>query len=113
MIELMQIYGSEVSDHTHLSSAMISGRRKVQKASIVRQFRRWNPNFHEHFRFENGKWIPKLGHQGELERRIKCRSERRLQNKKMGAMMSTTPSPNHQSLGSSSMVTSIETMMGG
>jgi hypothetical protein len=78
MLDLMQAYGSEVSDHTHLSSAMTSGKRKVQKASIVRQFRRWNPNFHEFFRHEGGQWIPKLGIQGELDRRASNRAERRL-----------------------------------
>jgi hypothetical protein len=78
MLELMQAYGSEVSDHTHLSLALTSGKRNVQKASIVRQFRRWNPNFQEFFRHEGGKWIPKLGHQGELDRRARNRAERRL-----------------------------------
>jgi len=75
MVELMQIYGSEVSDHTHFS---MSKQRKVQKASIVRQFRRWNPNFHEFFRHEGGKWVPKLGREGELERRAQNRADRRL-----------------------------------
>ena len=78
MLDLMQTYGSEVSEHTNLSSAMTSGKRKVQKASIVRQFRRWNPNFHEYFRHEGGKWVPKLGQQGELDRRARNRAERRL-----------------------------------
>jgi hypothetical protein len=78
MLELMQAYGSEVSDHTHLSMALTSGKRNVQKASIVRQFRRWNPNFQEFFRHEGGKWIPKLGHQGELDRRARNRADRRL-----------------------------------
>lgn len=82
MLELMQTYGSEVSDHTHLNSSTLNAdnknRKTVQKASIVRQFRRWNPNFHEFFRHENGKWVPKLGLQGELDRRARSRTDRRL-----------------------------------
>lgn len=96
MLDLMQTYGSEVSDHTHLSSAMTSGKRKVQKASIVRQFRRWNPNFHEYFRHEGGKWVPKLGRQGELDRRARNRAERRLR-KVVGGGGSNTNTNNNKS----------------
>ncbi|GAX17562.1 hypothetical protein FisN_18Lh212 [Fistulifera solaris] len=80
MLELMHTYGSEVSDHTHLPvSPGSESKRKVQKASIVRQFRRWNPNFHEFFHFQEGKWVPKLGVKGELERRAQNRALRRLE----------------------------------
>ena len=78
----MQTFGSEVSDHTHLPSSLLGGnqsKRQIQKASIVRQFRRWNPNFHEFFEHRAGKWVPKLGIEGELERRAKNRALRRQQ----------------------------------
>ena len=80
MLELMQTYGSEVSEHTQLPSSLHpNGKRTVQKASIVRQFRRWNPNFTEYFEFRCGKWVPKLGVQAELQRRAQNRAERRAQ----------------------------------
>jgi hypothetical protein len=69
MIEMMQVYGSEVSD----SVMPIRKNQNIQKASIVRQFRRWNPNFLEHFHHVHGKWTPKLGHDGELHRRQEAR----------------------------------------
>ena len=75
----MHTYGSEVSDHTHLPVPPADSKRKVQKASIVRQFRRWNPNFHEYFHFQEGKWAPKLGVKGEQERRAQNRALRRLE----------------------------------
>jgi hypothetical protein len=73
MIEMMQLYGSEVSD----SVMPIRKNQNIQKASIVRQFRRWNPNFLEHFHHVHGKWVPKLGRDGELKRREQARVERR------------------------------------
>lgn len=54
MFELMKEYGSEGSD-----SAILPRKDMVQKASVVRQFRRWNPNFFEYFVHKEGKWIPR------------------------------------------------------
>ena len=72
MIQMMQTYGSEVSD-----SVMPIGRKThIQKASIVRQFRRWNPNFLQHFHHVHGKWVPKLGQEGELARRRQARLDK-------------------------------------
>jgi hypothetical protein len=73
MIEMMQLYGSEVSD----SVMPIRKNQNIQKASVVRQFRRWNPNFLEHFHHVHGKWTPKLGRDGELQRRQEARVEAR------------------------------------
>ena len=73
-------YGSEVSD-----TAMPPRKSYVQKASVVRQFRRWNPNFTEWFVHISGKWIPKLGMEGEKKRRQEARlafSERRSKKQK-------------------------------
>ena len=66
----MQIYGSEVSD-----TVMPPRKLNIQKASVIRQFRRWNPNFLKYFYFKDGKWIPKLGNEGELERRKTTRKK--------------------------------------
>lgn len=66
----MHEYGSEVSEN-----AVPPRRDNVQKASVVRQFRRWNPNFLEYFIHKGGKWIPKLGKRGELERRARARAD--------------------------------------
>lgn len=66
----MRTYGSEVSD-----MAMPPRKSCVQKASVVRQFRRWNPNFLEWFEHVNGQWVPKLGREGELKRRQQARQE--------------------------------------
>lgn len=40
---------------------------------IVRQFRRWNPEFFSFFLHVNGEWVPKLGRDGELRRRAEKR----------------------------------------
>lgn len=72
MLELMRIYGSELSD-----TVMPARKTKIQKASVIRQFRRWNPNFLEYFQYSAGKWVPKLGKQGELKRREEARKQRR------------------------------------
>ena len=77
MIELMQIYGSEISDAT-----LPPRKNCIQKASVVRQFRRWNPNFLEYFEHVNGRWIPKLGREGEIKRRELSRREAVLNKKK-------------------------------
>jgi len=69
MLSLMREYGSEVSD-----TAMPPRKQHVQKASVVRQFRRWNPNFLEWFEFRNSQWVPKLGREGELRRREEARN---------------------------------------
>ena len=66
----MRQYGSEVSD-----TAMPPRKLNVQKASVVRQFRRWNPNFLEWFEYRNGQWLPKLGKEGELRRREQSRRQ--------------------------------------
>jgi hypothetical protein len=78
MLQLMRDYGSELSD-----TAVPPRKEKVQKASVVRQFRRWNPTFFEHFYHKNGKWIPKLGKKGELERRARARASAMGPNKKI------------------------------
>lgn len=70
MLQLMRDYGSELSD-----TAVPPRKDAVQKASVVRQFRRWNPTFFEHFVHKNGKWVPKLGKKGELDRRAKVRGD--------------------------------------
>jgi hypothetical protein len=80
MLTIMREYGSEVSD-----TAMPPRKSYVQKASVVRQFRRWNPNFTEWFVHINGKWIPKLGAEGEKKRRQDARlaySEQRSKKQK-------------------------------
>ena len=63
-MEIMSVYGSEVSE-----TSVPPRKENVQKASVVRQFRRWNPNFFEFFIHKDGKWTPKLGKEGELKRR--------------------------------------------
>ena len=68
MLSIMREYGSEVSD-----TAMPPRKSYVQKASVVRQFRRWNPNFTEWFVLTNGIWTPKLGPEGEKKRRQEAR----------------------------------------
>jgi hypothetical protein len=77
MIEMMQLYGSEVSDSVMPIRSGKNHVMTIQKASVVRQFRRWNPNFLEHFHHVHGKWVPKLGRDGELKRREHARLERR------------------------------------
>lgn len=72
MLEIMKIYGSEVSE-----TAIPPRKDNVQKASVVRQFRRWNPNFFEFFYHKDGKWVPKLGKEGELKRRAQARKSAR------------------------------------
>jgi hypothetical protein len=56
MIRIMQEYGSEVSNQT-----LPKRKDDIKKASIVRQFRRWNPEFFRYFIHVNGEWVPKLG----------------------------------------------------
>lgn len=68
MLSIMREYGSEVSEH-----AAPPRKDNVQKASVVRQFRRWNPNFFQFFYHKDGKWVPKLGKKGELNRRAEMR----------------------------------------
>lgn len=70
MLAIMREYGSEVSD-----TAMPPRKTYVQKASVVRQFRRWNPNFLDWFEYSNGTWLPKLGKAGELKRRQAARKD--------------------------------------
>jgi len=68
MMRIMEEYGSEVSNQT-----LPKRKQFIQKASIVRQFRRWNPEFFRYFVHQNGQWIPKLGKEGELKRRAEKR----------------------------------------
>jgi len=77
MLEIMSEYGSEISE-----TAVPPRKGAVQKASVVRQFRRWNPNFFQHFVHRDGKWVPKLGRQGELDRRANARKDAALKNNK-------------------------------
>jgi len=69
MIRIMQEYGSEVSNQTLPQQR----KQNIKKASIVRQFRRWNPDFFRYFLHHNGEWVPKLGREGELRRRTEKR----------------------------------------
>ena len=68
MVRIMQTYGSEVSNQT-----LPKRKNPIQKASIVRQFRRWNPEFFRFFVHVNGEWVPRLGREGELKRRTEKR----------------------------------------
>ena len=70
MIKIMQEYGSEVSNQT----MTIKRKTNIKKASIIRQFRRWNPEFFRFFLYMDGEWVPRLGREGELERRAKKRT---------------------------------------
>lgn len=70
MIDLMHEYGSEVSD-----TSIPPRKSDVKKASVIRQFRRWNPNFLEYFEHRLGKWSPKLGKEAELARREQSRRD--------------------------------------
>ena len=84
MLAIMREYGSEVSD-----TAMPPRKSFVQKASVVRQFRRWNPNFTDWFVHISGKWIPKLGPEGEKKRRQEARlaySEQKNKKQKIGSV---------------------------
>lgn len=76
MIRIMEEYGSEISNQT-----LPKRRDSIKKASIVRQFRRWNPEFFRYFVHSNGTWHPKLGKAGELKRR----AEKRKQAKKLNS----------------------------
>eukprot|EP00934_Nitzschia_sp_Nitz4_P000597 Nitzschia sp. Nitz4//scaffold22_size323478//292603//293984//NITZ4_000588-RA/size323478-augustus-gene-0.214-mRNA-1//1//CDS//3329543180//597//frame0 len=82
MLRIMEEYGSEVSKQT-----LPKRRDKIQKASVVRQFRRWNPEFFRYFIHVNGRWEPKLGKQGELKRR----QEKRKEYKRNGAKEPESP----------------------
>jgi hypothetical protein len=70
MIRIMEEYGSEVSNQT-----LPRRKHNIKKASIVRQFRRWNPSFLQYFVHVNGEWVPKLGREGELRRRAEKRRQ--------------------------------------
>ena len=70
MLRIMHEYGSEISNQT-----LPKRRDNIKKASIVRQFRRWNPEFFHWFIHVNGEWVPKLGKDGELKRRAENRLE--------------------------------------
>jgi hypothetical protein len=74
MIRIMQDYGSELSNQT-----LPKRRDNIKKASIVRQFRRWNPEFFRFFIHVNGEWVPKMGKEAELRRREEKRMELKLQ----------------------------------
>jgi hypothetical protein len=72
MMSLMRTYGSEISD-----TVMPPRKTKIQKASVIRQFRRWNPHFLDYFHYHQGKWVAKLGKEGELKRREEVRCQQR------------------------------------
>jgi hypothetical protein len=95
MLSIMREYGSEISD-----TAMPPRKNYVQKASVVRQFRRWNPNFFEWFEHKHGAWVPKLGKQGELQRREHARKEaatdRKRKTKETGGNNDTTTNNNEE-----------------
>jgi uncharacterized protein YdaU (DUF1376 family) len=78
MLALMREYGSEVSE-----TSLPPRKTFVQKASVVRQFRRWNPNFLDYFEYRDGKWHPKLGKEAELKRRQAARREAAANRKKL------------------------------
>ncbi|CAB9517947.1 expressed unknown protein [Seminavis robusta] len=84
MIRIMQTYGSEVSNQT-----LPKRKQPIQKASIVRQFRRWNPEFFRFFVHVNGEWVPRLGKEGELKRRAEKRRAV-MKTKRAGSPDSTT-----------------------
>jgi hypothetical protein len=90
MLEIMREYGSEVSE-----TSMPPRKSFVQHASVVRQFRRWNPNFHDWFEHVDGQWRPKLGKAGELKRREEARrlaGQQRKKQKTSGDEASAAPS---------------------
>mmetsp|Transcript_1531 Transcript_1531/g.3797 ORF Transcript_1531/g.3797 Transcript_1531/m.3797 type:complete len:524 (+) Transcript_1531:91-1662(+) len=68
MLRIMEEYGSEVSNQT-----MPRRKNEIKKESVIRQFRRWNPEFFRYFTHINGEWVPKLGREGELRRRAEKR----------------------------------------
>ena len=88
MIRIMEEYGSETSNQTIFKPQQQQSQRNnnkhnknnihhtgIKKASIVRQFRRWNPEFFRFFMHQQGQWIPKLGKEGELRRRVEKRRQ--------------------------------------
>ena len=83
MLRIMHVYGSEISNQT-----LPKRRDNIKKASIVRQFRRWNPEFFHWFIHVNGEWVPKLGKDGELKRR----AENRLEVKRLSCNRKTVSS---------------------
>lgn len=87
MLEIMQTFGSEVSD-----TIMPPRKLNIQKASVIRQFRRWNPNFLKFFYFKDGKWHPKLGKEAELERRKVMRKKQGIKFAKNNYLLHS-PSP--------------------
>lgn len=64
----MEEYGSEVS-----TQKFSKRKHPIQRASVVRQFRRWNPEFFRYFYHLKGQWVPKLGKEDELQRRAERR----------------------------------------
>jgi hypothetical protein len=76
MMRIMKEYGSEVSNQT-----LATRKQDIKKASVVRQFRRWNPEFFRYFvRDANGQWQPRLGKEAELKRRAQKRLSIKTQN---------------------------------
>jgi hypothetical protein len=66
MKALMEEYGPEDIDRWSRKKT-----KTEKEDSIRRRFKRWNPNFFDHFEFNNttGQWFPKLGETEEKERR--------------------------------------------
>ena len=81
-MRIMEEYGSEISNQT-----LPKRKQPIQKASIVRQFRRWNPEFFRYFVHVNGEWVPRLGREGELKRRAEKRRSV-IKNKTTGGRVS-------------------------
>lgn len=101
MIRIMQEYGSEISNQT-----LPKRNQPIQKASIVRQFRRWNPEFFRYFVHVNGEWVPRLGKEGEIKRRQEKRRSMQLNKKKNGSnQRSVSPDTSHSSAISASSST--------
>jgi hypothetical protein len=85
MIRIMEEYGSEVSSQTFSKR-----KNPVQRASVVRQFRRWNPEFFRYFCHVKGEWVPKHGREQELKRRAERRRFLAAQKPRHASQQSTT-----------------------
>jgi hypothetical protein len=74
MLAIMDEYGSEVSEN-RAPAKRKTDTATLKKSSVIRQFRRWNPNFLDHFAYRHGQWVAKLGRVGELKRRAEARRQ--------------------------------------
>lgn len=86
MLRIMKEYGSEVSNQT-----LPTRKTEIKKTSVIRQFRRWNPDFFRYFQQDaDGKWQPRLGKDGELKRRAEKRMS--VKAEKREAALASAPS---------------------